>query len=350
MLPCFAPVELQRFFSGLEQARVVLLAVSGGPDSMAMMHLAARWAGGLGAGAPELHVATVDHGLRSASRAEAEQVAAAARALGLPHQVLSWRGPKPVTRIQERARAARYALLVEHARAIGARRILTAHHADDQAETVLFRLGRGSGPAGLAGMRRETPLAPDMILVRPLLDCRKADLRAVCEAVGGASVDDPSNHDPAFARARLRKMAPAAAALGLDVRTLTRLAARLGRAEDALSAQARRALAALGGHQEAGRFEAPAGTLAQAEGEIVLRVLSLALAAALPEAPPPRLDRLERLAAVLHDALRRGASCRATLGGARVTLQRDTMLTIVPEGLRRRGRASLQAGGEKPAR
>ncbi len=338
-----APFRLAELFAGLGPTPV-LLAVSGGADSLALMHLASRWAG-----AP-LHVATVDHGLRAASGAEAEGVAAAAAALGLPHATLVWQGPKPRTAIQERARTVRYALLAEHARALGAAHILAAHHADDQAETVLMRLARGSGPGGLAGMRRDTALASGVTLVRPLLGCRKADLVALCQAIGQPFLDDPSNRDPAFARARLRLAAPAAAALGLDVATLTRLAARLARAETALEVEARRCLQSLGGRQQPGRFEVAVTPLLGAEPEIVLRVLRFALAATLPAHPPPRLDRLERLAAALHEALRRGAPHRASLGGACLTLGRDTMLTIVPEPVRRRGRAATEANGLGGAR
>ena len=331
-----ASQRLDELFAGLGSGPV-LLAVSGGPDSLALMHLAARWAG-----AP-LHVATVDHGLRPGSRAEADAVADAAAGLGLPHVVLPWLGPKPVTGIQEKARAARYRLLAERARAVGAAYVLTAHHGEDQAETVLFRLARGSGLGGLAGMRRLSALAPGVQLMRPLLGCRKAELVAFCDAMGQAYAVDPSNRDPAFARARLRDAAPALAAMGLDTARLARLAARVARAEDALEAEARRCLLSLGGRQEPGWFEVAAAPLAQVESEIVIRVLRQALAATLPEAASPRLDRLERLACALSDALRRRDTCRATLGGARIVLARDTMLTLVAEGARRRGRATLEA-------
>ena len=119
----------------------ILIAVSGGPDSMALLWLAARWA--RFAGRPRVEAATVDHGLRPEARAEAQMVARAAKQWGVRHHILPWRGEKPVTRMQERARAARYALLEACAHRIGARVVLTAHHADDQAETVLFRLLRG---------------------------------------------------------------------------------------------------------------------------------------------------------------------------------------------------------------
>ena len=198
----FTATEIETLFAPLSAARGVLLAVSGGPDSVALMLLAAAWAR---PGTPKLAVATVDHGLREGSRGEAEAVAAWAQSLGLPHQILSWDGEKPKTRIQERARAARYDLLFRHARALGADHVLTAHHADDQAETILFRLLRGSGVAGLAGM----PVAArhgEIVHLRPLLAYPKAALVELCEARGQAYFRDPSNEDLGFARTRLRRL------------------------------------------------------------------------------------------------------------------------------------------------
>ena len=230
---------LDRIFAGLQTAKL-LLAVSGGPDSVALMGMAARWARSLGTEAPALHVATVDHDLRPTSGIEAELVAGAAEVLGLPHAILRWEGPKPETAVQERARVARYALLAAQARAIGATHILTGHHADDQAETVLLRLMRGSGVTGLAGMRRDTALAPGLRLVRPLLGLRKADLVAFCVREGLGTIHDPSNVDPAYARTGLRAQAATLASLGLDVPALLRLAERMARADDALDAETRR--------------------------------------------------------------------------------------------------------------
>src|SRR5579884_4251327 len=152
-----SPDEAAALFHDLERLPSVLLAVSGGPDSTALMWLTARWRAGLERG-PKLIAATVDHGLRPEALAEARQVAKLARELGIPHRILRWTGRKPETGVQEAARAARYRLLAAAARRSRAAAIVTAHTLDDQAETVLFRLARGSGITGLAGMRAIAPL------------------------------------------------------------------------------------------------------------------------------------------------------------------------------------------------
>jgi len=183
--------------------RSILIALSGGSDSLALLHLAAP----LRRRGVRVGAATVDHGLRQDSRAEAERVAAMACALGVGHAILCWTGEKPKTGIQAAARAARYALLAGHAVTIGAGVIMTGHTADDQAETLLMRAARG-GAAGLCGMRRETriamgPLGP-VRLQRPVLDYRRAALQAFLRNEGARWIDDPSNDDHRFERVRLR--------------------------------------------------------------------------------------------------------------------------------------------------
>ena len=141
--------EAKRLFADWKAAPAIVLAVSGGPDSMALMWLAARWRGTLARG-PRLVAVTVDHGLRSEAAAEARDVKQLARSLDLPHRTLRWTGPKPKTGLPAAARAARYRLLAQAARSIRATHILTAHTRDDQAETLLMRMLRGSGIAAKA--------------------------------------------------------------------------------------------------------------------------------------------------------------------------------------------------------
>jgi len=207
------------------------LAVSGGPDSMAMLALAAAAFPGAVA------AATVDHRLRAASAEEAAMVAAHCATLGVPHATLAIAEPRPATgNLHAWARAHRYALLSRWASDAGCGALLTAHHADDQAETFLMRAARGSGVAGLAGIRARQPHAAPPI-VRPLLGWRSAELRAIAAAAGAPFVDDPSNRDPAFERARVRTTL--AAVDWLDPLRLAAAAAHAAEAEDALAAMTR---------------------------------------------------------------------------------------------------------------
>lgn len=299
----------------------LLLAVSGGPDSVALMLLIAQWAG---RAQRRIDVATVDHGLRAGSCAEAEMVGEWARALGFTHHRLTWTGDKPSSRIQERARTARYALLVDCAIAIKAQAIVTAHHADDQAETILFRLSRGSGVAGLSGMAPIAPCGP-VQLVRPLLKLSKVDLEKICQTMGRPYVADPSNQDDKYARVRLRRLAPLLAAQGLDQHALTRLGRRARQATEALDfyAQAARETALIDSDAVSARFDASA--LAQLPAEIILRLLTMEMVRLAPEAQL-RLERLEQLGETLIAALAGGRPWRATLAGVMLETHRSALI------------------------
>jgi tRNA(Ile)-lysidine synthase len=317
-------------FAGLAGRSGLLVAVSGGPDSMALLLLASRWRAA--GGDVPVYAATVDHGLRPESRAEAVSVARWAASLGVPHETLIWAGEKPSTRIQERARDARYALLATHAARVGADTLATAHHADDQAETILFRLLRGSGVAGLAGMARETRRG-DLWHARPLLDLGKADLVACCEAAGQAYVRDPSNENPAYARTRMRRLMETLAAERLDRDALIRLGLRAGRADRALVAATQAFSAAIGAKPADIGFSArlPAGVAI--EPEILLRLLMGEIARL--SGRKPRLDRAEALAERLRVALSERSALRAALGGALVRLRANGEFMIALEPARR---------------
>jgi tRNA(Ile)-lysidine synthase len=316
--------DFETLFRPLRAAKKLLLAVSGGPDSVALMLLAARWSG---RGRVPVEVACVDHRLREGSREEAEQVAAWAAALGFPSHLLTWEGERPATRLQERAREARYALLADCAAQIGADHIVTAHHADDQAETVLLRLIRGSGPAGLAGMAPFTKLR-ELTLARPLLDIAKTDLVAHCEAAGHPFFRDPSNENPAFARTRLRKLGEVLDAEGLGRDALLRLARRAARAEAALADIAGSTRRALPAHRRADRVEIPRQSLLRLPDEIFLRLLEAEVLALAPARERLRLDRLERAAADLMTALREERTHATTLGDARLAITARRTLEI----------------------
>ena len=224
--------EAKRLFADWKTAPALVLAVSGGPDSIALMWLAARWRRALTRG-PQLIAVTVDHGLRPEAAREAREVKRLAQSLDLPHRTLRWTGAKPETGLPAAARSARYRLLAQAARQSHATHILTAHTRDDQAETLLMRLLRGSGIAGLAAMARESE-RDGLRLARPLLDVSKSQLIATLKKAGIDFADDPTNRDVSFTRPRIRAVMPALAAEGGDARSLARLASRLARANAAV--------------------------------------------------------------------------------------------------------------------
>jgi tRNA(Ile)-lysidine synthase len=236
------------------------LAVSGGPDSLALLLLAAAACSG------QVEVATVDHRLRPESGAEADMVAAICAKLDVPHAVLAV--DVAPGNVQAEARAARYAALGGWVEARKLTALATAHHADDQAETLLLRLNRASGVAGLAGTRaRGTVPGTAIPLLRPLLGWRKAELAALVAETGLTAADDPSNADDRFDRARLRKAL--AAADWLDVPAIAASAAHLADADAALDWAARREWAECVAAEGLGLTYRP-----QAPRAIALRVLA----------------------------------------------------------------------------
>lgn len=223
---------LPAVFAPVAQEAVIGLAVSGGPDSLALMLLAREWTHGLEF-RPQLIVYTVDHGLRPEAAAEALFVLATAKRLGLEARVLHWDGDKPRTGIQAAARRARYRLIGDAMRADGATVLLTAHHRDDQAETVLMRMAHGSGLEGLRGM--ETMADVEGVRVcRPLLEVGRDVLGEVAAVAGLRPVADPSNGDRHYERVRWRQIMPQLSALGLDATQLSLLARRAGETDAAI--------------------------------------------------------------------------------------------------------------------
>lgn len=311
--------EADALFRGLEGLAGFVIAASGGPDSTALLVLAARWAKRLKA-PPRILAVTVDHGLRPEAAAEAASVKRLARRLGVPHRTVAWRGAKPKTGLQEAARLARYRLLMEVAAQARYAHVLTAHTLDDQAETVLFRLARGSGLTGLAGMATASliPMAEngDTFIVRPLLHTPKARLIATLQSAGVDYSSDPSNHDPRYTRARLRALMPALAREGLTAHGLARLAGRMRRAEAAIEFTVRAARAALApsAWPRRGPVVFDADRFRALPVEVGLRLLGRAIAHTGDEGPV-ELGKLE----ILYEAVRREARLRRTLAGAVVT-------------------------------
>lgn len=302
-----APGLVTRFAADLDRIApsegTLGIAVSGGPDSLGLLLLAAAARPGA------VEAATVDHQLRPASDKEAQAVAETCKLLGIPHRVLKaeWK-TKPQTAIQERARVERYRLLGQWVQERDLAALVTAHHLDDQAETLLMRLNRGSGARGLAGMRSRSPLpGSNGRLLRPLLSWRRSELESICKDAGLTPADDPSNHDEQFERVRVRKALEKAD--WLDPEAIARSAAYLAQADVALhwavdkewEAQVNRS-----GDEIAYRPEAP--------GEIRRRVVRRAIAALAGEGrgSPVRGRELDRMVAILAQggsATLRGVFC-----------------------------------------
>jgi tRNA(Ile)-lysidine synthase len=338
--------ELAALFSDFTEFRRIVLAVSGGPDSMALLQLVQRWRGAR-RDMPALVVATVDHRLRPESRREAAMVARFAKALGLKHCTLVWSGAKPKTGVQEAAREARYRLLVGLARRLRADAMATAHTLDDQAETVLMRMARGSGIAGLGGIRprgRREGIA----VLRPLLSLPKSRLVASLRRAGVVFAEDSSNLDPRYARVRLRKLAADLAAEGLDRVRLATLARRLARADRALESvtgELERAIVCVSGRPERA-VEIDARSFFLVPEEISLRLLARALDRVGDEGPV-ELGKLEALHSALRDAQTEGNPLRRTLAGGLVSLESGRIGVVrapARGGGRRRARVSRDTG------
>ncbi|MEO1160366.1 MAG: tRNA lysidine(34) synthetase TilS [Pseudomonadota bacterium] len=215
----------------------LVLAVSGGSDSMALMHLLARWNRTLEPQArSNIHVVSVDHGLRAEAAAEADFVIREAVALGLPAQVLRWDGPYPRTGVPAAARKARYALMGEVCRQQQAV-LVTAHTLDDQAETLVMALARGAGVDGLSAMQPKTEL-DGLTVIRPFLEISRSRLRATLTQSGMNWVEDPTNRDAAFERVRVREALELLEQQGVSRADLARSSTRLSRARRALASAA----------------------------------------------------------------------------------------------------------------
>lgn len=296
-----SPISAEDFAAALgaqlDGASGIGVACSGGADSMALLHLAHEYCT---ARSFPLRAATVDHGLRQEAADEAKQVAQWCAGLSIPHRILEWRHAGLVdNNIQGQAREARYALLAEWAQENNISHMLLAHHADDQAETVLWNLVRGSGVDGLSAM--PTTLTRNGVhWVRPLLSFSKAQLLKICEAHGQDWVKDPSNENDAFARVWLRgwlkEFEARFASQGFSATRLTKVADNMQRARDALEHYTQSAWQTCVHAKDAGVTIAPAPFAALPE-EIQLRLLLRIYQHLRPEDNRPRMNGLQRLRA-----------------------------------------------------
>ncbi|HEV7547577.1 MAG: tRNA(Ile)-lysidine synthase [Rhodospirillaceae bacterium] len=297
-------------FEPFETSPVLAAAVSGGRDSLALTLLSHDWAAERGGRVVGL---IVDHGLRAESAAEATATQAVLARAGIEGAILPWSGDKPRAGLQEAARMARYRLLRDECRRRGILHLLLAHHADDQAETVAMRLARRSGPDGLAGMAALVD-QPEVRLLRPLLGESRARLTATLLARGVQWLDDPSNVDPRFERARLRAGGvPALLDSGGSVERSVRDGKLARAAVDMLA------------FDQAGMTAIDRTGFARLDRDLQARLLSRVIQAVGGRDYPPRRERLERAAGRLCASLDRGKSGKGqdfTLSGCKLMLRR----------------------------
>jgi tRNA(Ile)-lysidine synthase len=338
------PDLARRFSDSLEKlgyrcGNPAAIAVSGGGDSLALMHLFAAWARNENCQPPPA-VLIVDHGLREESPGEALQTAQWAKSAGLAAHVLTWRGKKPQSNIEDAARTARYGLLGSWCAAHDLHNLFLAHTEDDQIETFLLRLGRGSGIDGLSGMRAIAPLPipgfAGVHVLRPLLHIRRAELRAYLRDRGTVWFEDPMNEDVRYARVRVRNAMPALEAAGLSPQRIAHAVRHLARAREALQTATRDFLACHA-RMDSDAALLDASALGLADREIGLRALADLLVRVGGGSYRPRFERLESL----FDAILAGSFAARTLAGCRVGKAPKaraafgiSTLQITPESLR----------------
>lgn len=333
-----AMVPMVRRAQDRGKAASLALALSGGGDSIALMLLLKAWAEEQGLGL--LPALIVDHGLRPEASAEARETAQQAKAAGCIPHVLRWRGAKPDANVEGTARTARYRLMGDWCRGRGVTALAVAHTRDDQAETFLLRLGRGSGLDGLAAMRPRAPFPlagyPELELVRPLLDVGREELRAFLKARKAKWIEDPMNEDGRFFRVRVRALLPALAAAGIPKERIAAAASHLARAQDALKTATEAVLAAHARRDPSGFALVDPHALRAAPREIGLRAFAHLLMAISGEAYRPRLEALERA----FDAFTSSVSPARTLHGCKIAR--------APKELREFGPETLLVEREKP--
>ncbi|KRA98087.1 hypothetical protein ASD83_13610 [Devosia sp. Root685] len=316
---------LATLFAPIAGEAVIGLAVSGGPDSLALMLLAHRWVSGA-ENPPRIFVYSLDHGLRPEAADEVAMVAAEAEKLGFAFRGLKWSEGHPETGLQEAARQARYQLIGKAMAEDGVKILLTAHHRADQAETILMRLAHGSGLDGLKGMVPFSEVEGVRVF-RPLLDVEPAALGAIVEEAGLSPAHDPSNNDDTYERVRWRRLLPSLAQEGLDGASLSRFAARMAEADQALAQLADAAFAELVDVDNFGAASLPLVALDQLGPATGRRVLSRILAIAGGRQKPRALGQVERLfEQITSNTLPRGTTLLGT-----VIRIKDGFITIARE-------------------
>lgn len=306
------PIEKDEFFALMADLGLgpkdgpFAVAISGGPDSMALALLFADFA--------PAHYLTFDHGLRKDSAREAEQVHNWLGKIGLGQTILKWSGDKPETGIQAAARKARYEAMEGWCKKNQVKYLLTAHHMEDQAETFLMRLLKGSGVDGLAAMAPKSTglFASEITILRPLLGVSKARLKATLRAKNQPWIDDPSNENKDFTRIKIRELLKKSN--DLDAETLAMTAGRLAKVKSVLNGLTENFLAGALVIKSAGYGILKREVFLNARPEIARRGLSKILTFIGQSDYPPGFDKLERL----YSSLEKGGFRGATLQGCQI--------------------------------
>jgi len=357
--PSFGDDELAEIFAPLKALPSLAVAVSGGADSMALMLMLVAWRQLIGEDAPELSVLSVDHGLRREAAEEVQFVARISRKYGLAHKAFRWSGANSEGNTQANARNARYDLMCEWCAHQQISHLLVAHTLDDQAETVLLRLARGSGVDGLAAMATSRTWNTTVIY-RPLLGVERARLLRLVEDVKCAYVSDPGNHDLKYDRVRFRQALALLEPLGVDAHGLAQTAGRLAQAREALDVSSVLAIAKSVEIFDAGFCILEPGQLEHHPYEIRRRVLSRLLRAVAGRSYAPSHTPLAKLLAwvqVRDRPTRTLGGCLLMSRKSKIWIMRETGRTALPEILLQPGqslvwdgriRVSLSASAENP--
>lgn len=335
------PLTSSEFFDFLLPLQLVrgvglAVAVSGGADSMALTLLLGEYCK---AHHIPLTALTVDHGLRAEAAEEAQQVAQWLKKYDIPHVTLQWLGDKPNSNIQDQARLARYKLMGQWCQKNAVSRLFLAHHIDDQAETFLMRLFRGSGVDGLSAMKRQSdfpvplPGGRAVTICRPLLNVAKLRLCAGLTQAKQAWIEDPSNENESYTRVKVRHLLRDNEIEGLDAERMAGTAARMGRVQSLLQSLTLEVSRKSVTYHAQGYAMVSLPSLLLAHDEIVLRCLASVLRTVGGGKYAPRLKRLE----ALYDKLKYGASGKGgfsgqTLGGCVISSQAGNCIMVSREG------------------
>jgi len=315
-----AVTDAFRLLKILPKPNTIAIALSGGADSMALALLTQEWAK---KDKIQMVTLTVDHRLRKESSKEAKRVASWMKKRGIPHHILTLSKKLPVGNRQAAAREARYAELIQWCHAHNIHHLLLGHHQDDQAETFLLRLARGSGVDGLACMSAMSELQ-GITLLRPLLDIPKSSLIAYLKRKKQPWAEDPSNQSLAYERNRIRQMR---VAIGISSERLAGTASRMRHAREALEYYTEQLLEKAAHRSRQGHLELQAQQLLAAPRDVGLRALAQLLCLINGEIYKPRLDDLTRLYNALADKNWKGS----TLAGVQLIPKKNDTVWLVKE-------------------